>query len=120
LENDFTAATLLRSEPYTVKLDRAEPYKPQNFQNKYANAPITLAQALAVSDNIYAIKTQEIIGVEQVIKTARDFGLEQTMDATPSLALGTAAIPLVEMVTAYSHIANGGKQVHPHMIQSIK
>ena len=42
--------------------NRSEVYTPHNFNNKYANADITMAQALAVSDNVYAVKTHLFLG----------------------------------------------------------
>lgn len=119
LENGFTAASMLRSEPTTF-FSEETPYKPTNYANQYANGPITLAQALAVSDNIYAVKTQYVVGTETVIQTAKQFGIHAQMDPTPALALGTASISLLEMTNAYGIIANRGKETTPHFIQEIR
>lgn len=37
----------------------------------------------------------------------------------PSIALGTANISLIEMMTAYASISNGGNSIKPYMIQKI-
>lgn len=120
LENDFTAATMLRSEPFTLTMDGYIRYAPSNFGDYYADGPITLAQALAVSDNIYAVKAQAIIGVEAILDVLGRFDLNGIIDPTPALALGTASIPLTEMVNAYGMIANGGKQIEAHTIKRIE
>ena len=52
LENGFTPTTKFKSEPTTFKLDNGETYAPTNFNQKYAHKDVTLAQAIAVSDNI--------------------------------------------------------------------
>lgn len=58
LEHGFTPATMMSSEQTTFRFDDGrDPYTPHNFNNQYADGNITMAQALAVSDNVYAVKT---------------------------------------------------------------
>ncbi|UTW70823.1 hypothetical protein KHA80_11035 [Anaerobacillus sp. HL2] len=87
LENDFTAATPLTSEETTfVYDDGRETYSPSNFDDKYANDFITLAMAIALSDNIYAMKTHFFLRFEQLVNTAKRLGSQYSH--YPSLALG--------------------------------
>ena len=63
LENGFTPSTTLTSEVTTFPFDDGKSsYSPKNFNHQYANADITLAQAIALSDNIYAVKTHLFLG----------------------------------------------------------
>lgn len=62
LENGFTPATTFLCEPTTFKLDDNSTYSPSNFNDKYAYKDVTLAQAIAVSDNIFAVKTHLFLG----------------------------------------------------------
>lgn len=119
LEHNYTASTLLMSKPTIFSLENNQTYQPSNFNNYYAEAPITLAQALALSDNVYAVKTNLFLGVETLIDTARRFGITGELPAVPSLALGTASVSVNEMVTAYGMLANGGKQIESHTIEKI-
>ncbi|RDW22298.1 monofunctional biosynthetic peptidoglycan transglycosylase [Oceanobacillus arenosus] len=119
LQNGYTASTLLASKPTTFMLEDGEVYAPSNFNDYYAEEPITLAQALSLSDNIYAVKTMLYLGADNLIKTARQFGITSELPAVPSLALGTATVSLKEMVTAYGMLANGGKQIDGHTIEKI-
>lgn len=119
LKHQFTPSTKLVSEPTSFPLDEKKSYNPQNYNGYYAYKPITLAQALALSDNIYAVKTHVFIGEDQLQKIGKSFGISSDLPQVPSLALGSASISLVEMVTAYSHIANYGKKVTNHTIESI-
>ena len=64
LENGFTPATTFLCEPTTFKLDDNSTYSPSNFNDKYAYKDVTLAQAIAVSDNIFAVKTHLFLGTE--------------------------------------------------------
>ncbi|TWD99517.1 1A family penicillin-binding protein [Neobacillus bataviensis] len=121
LEHGFTPSSTMRSEYTTFHFDNGQAdYTPHNFNNKYANGEITLAQALAVSDNIFAVKTHLFLGEDTLIETAKKFGLSTKMAEVPSLALGTSGVRMIDMANAYSMLANGGKQVHPELITKVE
>lgn len=121
LGQGFTPSSTMRSELTTFKLDDGQTqYSPHNFNNKYADGEVTLAQALAVSDNIYAVKTHLFMGAETLIKTAKKFGISTKMDNVPSLALGTSGVRVIDMANAYSLFANGGKKVTPTLITKVE
>lgn len=118
LENGFTATTMLQSEP-TVFTIGDDTYEPSNYNDYYAYQPISLAQALALSDNIYAVKTHLYLSTELVINTAKQLGITTPLPEVTSLALGSASIPLIEMVQAYATITNGGYETIPYAIERI-
>lgn len=121
LEKGFTPATMMKSEPTTFRFDdgRAK-YTPHNFNSKYANGDITMAQALALSDNIFAVKTHLFLGQDELIEKAKQFGIQSKMAKVPSLALGTSGVRVIDMVNAYSLLANGGKEVEPVFITKVE
>ncbi|WP_194840888.1 transglycosylase domain-containing protein [Filobacillus milosensis] len=115
----FTPSTTLDSRPTTFSLENGEIYSPSNYSDTYANRPVTLAQAVAVSDNIYAIKTNQYIGPENLVQAADAFGLDAELPPVLSLALGTASVSVLEMAEAYSVLANQGWSVNPYVIEKI-
>lgn len=121
LEHGFTPSTIMRSEQTTFRFDdnRAD-YSPKNYNNQYADGDITMAQALALSDNIYAVKTHLFLGEDMLVQTAKKFGITTKMNKVPSLALGTSGVRVIEMANAYSMFANGGKKVSPVMIKRVE
>jgi 1A family penicillin-binding protein len=120
LEQGFTPVTRLKSEYTTFKLpDGVSTYKPTNYNNYYAEDFVTMAQALAVSDNVYAVKTHLFLGEKTLVKTAKEFGITSDLKPIPSLALGTAPVRPIEMVNAYGMFANGGKRIQPVFIRRI-
>ncbi|WP_082232625.1 transglycosylase domain-containing protein [Halobacillus massiliensis] len=119
LENGYTPLTMQESKPTTFKLDNGDVYSPSNFNNYYADDEITMAQALALSDNIYAVKTNVDLGPDKLVKTLQDFGLKGDVPEVPSLALGTASIPLYDMVAGYAKLVNGSSSVQKHTISKI-
>lgn len=119
LEHGYNATTMLMSKPTTFELSGGKVYQPGNFNGYYANKPISLAQALALSDNIYAVKTNMYVGPENVVDTAKQFGFSSKLSPIPSLALGTEVVSMKEIVRGYGMIANGGKQVDPYAVKKI-
>ncbi|WP_345241871.1 transglycosylase domain-containing protein [Pontibacillus salipaludis] len=119
LENGYTPATTLLSKPTYFELEDGTVYEPSNYMGYYAYEPITLAQAIALSDNVYAVKTNVFLGEETLVETAERMGISSDLPAVPSLALGTASVSVQEMVGAYSVFANGGVEVKPHTIEKI-
>jgi penicillin-binding protein 2D len=120
LENGYTASTPIKSEPTTFAMgDGVTDYKPKNFKNRYANDFITMAQALALSDNIYAVKTNLFLGPDKLVKTAKKFGIKSELAGIPSLALGSKAVGVLELTNAYGVFANGGKKADPVFITKI-
>lgn len=119
LHNGYTPTTRLLSKPTAFELEDGTVYQPSNFNGYYAYEPITLAQALALSDNIYAVKTNMYIDPDKVVDTARLFSIDSKLPAVPSLALGTATVTVEEMVTGYSMLANGGQAVEAYTVKKI-
>nr|WP_307331133.1 PBP1A family penicillin-binding protein [Evansella vedderi] len=120
LEHGFRPNSMLLSEETKFLYnDGADDYNPTNF-DKYADDYVTMLQALAVSDNIYAVKTHFLLGFDTLKETARRFGIESEMDTrNPSLALGAFDVGVLEMTKSYSPFANGGHIVEPHFVEKV-
>ncbi len=119
LENGFTSASSFISEKTTFNLSNKKTYSPKNYNDKYANGPLSMGAAIAYSDNVYAVKTHLFLGENNLVSFANRLGIKNKLDAVPSLALGTEEIELNNMITAYSSFANGGKKVNSHFIRKI-
>lgn len=120
ITNGFTPSTTLKSEVTTFTFDEGRAtYTPHNYNNYYANDNITLAQAIALSDNVYAVKTNVFLGEQELIKTAKSLGITTDLAEVPSLALGTSGVKVIDMANAYSTIANGGIKHEPVFISKV-
>jgi 1A family penicillin-binding protein len=121
MQEGFTPIKRYRSEPTSFIYDEGrETYTPSNYGERYANEEITLREAIAQSDNIYAVHTIMDIGADKVIETARLLGIESPLEPLPSLALGTFPVSPFEMAAAYGVIANQGVSVPPTAILRIE
>lgn len=119
LENGFTSSTSFLSQATTFTFANNKTYSPQNYGEVYANKPISLAAAIAYSDNIYAVKTHMFLGEETLVDISKRLGITEELEAIPSLPLGTASISMLEMLTAYGCFASSGYLNHLYFIEKV-
>ncbi len=115
LEQGYSAATSINDAPIT----RGD-YRPNNYENNFLG-PITLRYALKESRNVPAVRLYDQVGDEKVLAFAAKFGFK-TQDFPRNdltVALGSQDVQPLEIVTAYSAIANGGYKVEPWFIKEI-
>ena len=97
----------------------AKSYEPKNYERDFWG-PIPIWEAIRDSRNVAAVRTLEETGIQNTIAFARKAGIQSTIPAYPSLALGAADLNLREMTRAYATIANGGVQCpQPFFIKRI-
>nr|WP_321224782.1 transglycosylase domain-containing protein [uncultured Psychroserpens sp.] len=80
----------------------------------------SLEKALSESVNTIAVKVLEDVGIEAVINQARKMGITTQLPEVPSLALGTAEISMLELISAYTSFANKGIVSKPFYITKIE
>ncbi|QJD86187.1 transglycosylase domain-containing protein [Cohnella herbarum] len=120
-QRTVTPVTRFRSEPTLFYFDHdRQIYRPSNYNGRYFNEEIGLRQAIAASDNIYAVNTIMRVGPEAVVSMARKLGITSPLKAVPSLALGTFPVSPFEMASAFSVFANEGRRTSPIAITSIQ
>ena len=120
LENGFTSASSFISERTTFSFSNNDKYTPKNYNDKYADGPLSMGAAIAYSDNIYAVKTHLFLGEDKLINMANRVGISGVFSPIPSLALGTEEISLFDMVCGYASFANMGNKVKGHFIKKIE
>ena len=119
LENGFTPSSAFISEKTTFPLDDKSTYSPINYNEKYGDKPISMGTAIAYSDNIYAVKTHMFLGNDALINVAKRVGINEKLEAIPSLPLGTNEINIIHMAAGYAAFANLGYKVTPHLIRKV-
>ena len=108
LENGMVSSSTFLSEPTTFMFSTNQSYSPSNYNNKYGNKNITMAAALAYSDNIYAVKTHLFLGEETLVNIASRMGIKEKLEPLPSLALGTSELSMIDFARGYTTLASGG------------
>ena len=115
LEQGYSAATTINDAP----ISRGG-YRPNNYENNFLG-PITLRYALKESRNVPAVRLYDQVGDDKVLAFAAKFGFQTQNFPRNDLtvALGSQDVQPLEIVTAYSAIANGGYKVEPWFIKEI-
>lgn len=119
LENNMTMASTFRSEETTFNLSNGKTYSPSNAGGIYASKEITMAAALSLSDNIYAVKTNLFLGVDKMIDVAKRTGINEELQGVASLPLGTSEINILDFATGYNTFATGGYKKDLYFIRKI-
>jgi penicillin-binding protein 1A len=114
LEQGLTPDTIRDDAPVSIK-----GWNPENNSKTY-RGPVTLQTAFAHSLNTIAVKLNQEVTPKEVVRTAQRLGINSSLLANPSLALGTSEVTPVELTTAYATFANGGQGVLPYVIREVK
>ncbi|HEY0656070.1 MAG TPA: transglycosylase domain-containing protein [Chryseosolibacter sp.] len=104
-----------RQESYT----NLDGWTPANTQEDTYEQKYSMEGGLAGSVNTVSVKLLEKTGINNAISVVRRMGINSELPAVPSLALGTPTISVIEMVNAYSVLANQGMHNEPSYLLSI-
>lgn len=94
-------------------------WAPTNANGFFTGDTIPLKAAFAQSINSIAVKVSQEVGIDNIARTAHAMGIKSPLDATPSLALGSSDVNLLELVNAYCTAANDGKAHDPVLVTRI-
>lgn len=94
-------------------------WTPGNSDGEYGGY-YSMKGGLTHSVNTIAANLIMQTGVQPVIDEARKMGISSKLPQVPSIALGTASISLLEMVTAYGCFANRGLRADPKYLLRIE
>ena len=120
LDNGFTSASTFLSEETTFNFSTNDTYSPANYNNTYAHKDISMAAAIAYSDNIYAVKTHLFLGEDTLVKTANMCGIKEELESNPSLALGTSELNMLDFATGYATLASNGYNRKLYFIERVE
>lgn len=95
-----------------------EGWAPGNTEDNYG-LKYSMAGALTYSVNTVSVQILEKAGINNTINLAHRMGITSDIEPVPSIALGTADVSMMEMVTAYTCFANKGKLTEPHWLTAI-
>ena len=112
----MTPATLLADEPVTFESENGT-WAPQNYDRQFRGS-VTLRSALEQSLNVPAVRVARAVGTQPILDMIRQLGVTTAVTNDLSVALGSPAVSLLDMVTAYGTMANGGIWVRPTSLRA--
>jgi len=119
IENGRTPATIIDDAPITLPQVAGDEWTPQNYDGKF-EGPIPLRRALYMSRNLPAIRTGMELGEQTIIDMAKRFGITSTIPPYPSMAIGSADVFPIEMISAYTAFANLGVRTAANAIRRVE
>ena len=121
LENGYTLASLINDAPIN-QWDKSSGvvWRPKNSPETYVG-PIRMRLALAQSKNVVAVRLLKSIGIDKTRDHLSSFGFSpDELPRNESLALGSASLTPLELVTGFATFANGGFLIKPYLIERIE
>ena len=120
LDKGFSPATLISGAPIVTRDPvHGTLWRPENYSGKFFG-PTRMREALSKSLNLVSIRLLRSIGVPFAREYTERFGFDMSR-FSPSLtmALGAGGATPMQVISAYSTLANGGYQVKPQFIDYI-
>ncbi|HET9152231.1 MAG TPA: PBP1A family penicillin-binding protein [Gemmatimonadales bacterium] len=119
LRSGIPFSEVIVDDTFSLAVPGQDLWTPQNYDLKYSGAH-TLRWHLYESRNIPAIKLGIQVGPDAVIAEARRFGITSRILPVPAIAIGSADVIPLEMVSAYTAFANLGDRAEPFAIERVE
>jgi penicillin-binding protein 1A len=117
-ERTFDLESVVPDEPISVPSGRGQDVKwISNYDGQFKGM-MPLRLALAESRNAVAVWITEQVGVDSVLRMARNLGIRTPLQPYATTALGASEVNLLELANAYRTIASG-IQTQPYVIRKI-
>ncbi|MEI6725908.1 MAG: penicillin-binding transpeptidase domain-containing protein, partial [Actinomycetes bacterium] len=121
----FVLATAVEQgmDPYSTYYNSTSPIIiPMGYQTPWTvhgdgpGGPESVAAATTISDNVVFAQLSVDVGPANTVVTAHKMGITSTLQAVPSITLGTSGVTPLEMADAYATLASGGIHHPPQAI----
>lgn len=103
----YTLMTQVKDKSFTLEFDDGRRWEPKNYDGK-ERGEVPLHRALSRSYNLPAVRVGLDVGVPDVRKTLRAFGVVTPIPEYPSMLLGSVAMSPVTVAQMYQGLATSG------------
>lgn len=108
----YSTSAIKDSAPVRFPSGNGRWYVPHNYGYVY-NGPLTIRRAIALSDNIVALKWMNTVTPPKMIAVAHAMGITSPLANNLTTTLGSSSVTPYEMARAVAPLANGGYRVRP-------
>ncbi|MGE0611102.1 MAG: penicillin-binding protein 1A [Hyphomicrobiales bacterium] len=120
LDNGYTPTSIILDGPLAVDQGPGlAAWRPKNYSDKFYG-PSTLRLGIEKSRNLMTVRLAQDMGMPLIAEYSRRFGVYDNLMPVLSMSLGAGETTLIRMTTAYSMIANGGKQINATLVDRIQ
>ena len=120
LELGYSPTDLILDAPFVLNQGVGMPkWKPVNFSKKFYGL-MTLRRGVELSKNLMTVRLAQDIGMDKIVDMSRRVGVNDNLPPFLSASLGAVDTRVINIVSAYCVIVNGGKKVSPYMVERIQ
>lgn len=120
LNNGFTPSNLVLDGPVEFSMGQGQgSWRPENYSRDFMGL-IPLRRGIELSRNTMTVRLADYIGMGEVQKIAKNYGVFDNLPPYLAMALGAGETTLLRMTTGYAMIVNGGKRITPTFIDRIQ
>jgi penicillin-binding protein 1A len=121
LDNGYKPTSIVLDAP--IEIDQGpgkEVWTPKNYDGAQSYGPATLRFGIEKSRNQMTVRLAQDLGMPLIVEYSKRFGVYDDLLPVLAMSLGSGETTLLRMTTAYSMIANGGRQVRATLIDRIQ
>src|SRR5271169_4063959 len=120
-DKGYTPASVILDAPIVIdEAGMPQAWRPKDFENDYAG-PTRLREALVHSRNLVSIRLMQEMGLDYTWDYVQRFGFDKSqLPRNFTLAVGTAELSPLQVVTGFATFANGGFRVTPYFIDHVE
>jgi len=120
LEAGHTPSDLILDAPFVMPQGDGLPlWRPDNYSDRFYG-PSTLRSGVERSRNAMTVRLAQDVGMEHVVDIAVRFGVVDRLDPYLAYALGAGETTLERQVTGFSQFVNGGRRLHPYIVERVQ
>ena len=114
----YTLGTRISDAPFILDLPNGDTWQPSNYNDKQFGS-IMMIDALSKSLNLATARLGLQLGLDNVIETLHQLGIERDLPELPSLLLGAVDLTPFEMLQMYQTIAARGYRTPTRAINEV-
>ena len=120
LDNGYTPSSVVMDAPIEIDPGAGQPiWRPENYAQEFYG-PSTLRTGIELSRNVMTVRLAQDMGMPLVAEYGRRFGVYDALQPFLPMALGAGETTVMRMTAGYAVFANGGREVHPTLIDRIQ
>jgi penicillin-binding protein 1A len=119
IADSIPANTMMADTALAIRMSNGSVYRPANADHRFLGA-MTMREALVRSRNPVAVQLAQELGMDRVIQTARDAGIDSPIAPYPSSAIGASVVQPLDLVAAYAAFATLGVRVEPRIVLRVE
>jgi len=117
-EDGIHLATALSDTELTLQFRNGKIWQPQNYDKTF-RGEVIFYDALVQSYNVPSVRLGLKVGLEEIVNTLRNLGLQKEVPVYPSMLLGAFELTPFDVAGMYRTIAANGREISLHGIRHV-